>query len=95
MALQIDFVAPQTGQTVTDGYVKINRINIKNGSGGNKKGSIKLEFFLTQADSVANKNPVQYKKFDLDIVTALSANQLTEAYVALKLLPEFSGAVDV
>jgi hypothetical protein len=93
MALIKDYYQPQYEITIAGCYWKID---VENGIGGGKnKLRARLNCFKNQ--SIADTNQNKYADFDFDFTPDLNSadNFIKQAYVYVKTLPEFSGAIDV
>ena len=86
MALQIDYKT-KFGIDVTGAYVSVvNYRGAKNGMG------VTVFVHKDHAAKIARLQPLDQLNFDLKIENGATYKQM---YDALKLLPEFGGAVDV
>lgn len=92
MALIKDYYQSQFEITIQDCYWKVE---VDNGiQGGKTKLHCRLNCFKNQ--SIADTNDNKYSDFDFEFIPDLNSadNFIKQAYIYVKSLPEFDGAID-
>jgi hypothetical protein len=86
MAIQTTFQSSM-GFDITDAYIRISRF-----TGDKSTIKVQLEVYYNQSAKVASAATIGSPTIELEITNGATMQQM---YDALKLLPEFAGAIDV